>query len=64
MRGPYPVQIVWGEHDDALTIPRHAEPARKAAGIDDIVRLPAKHFLQEDQAPEIARLIAQLVARA
>ena len=31
-------------------------------GVDDPVLLPAKHFLQEDQAAPLAYVIADLVA--
>lgn len=59
----YPVQVVWGERDPALKIGVHGEIARRAAGVDEIQRLPAKHFLQEDQAPALAEHIARLVLR-
>jgi haloalkane dehalogenase len=61
---PYPVQVVWGDRDPALTLSRHGEEARRAAGLDNIHTVPAKHFLQEDQAPVVAELIARLVASA
>ena len=57
---PYPVQIVWGERDPALKLGVHGEQARRAAGLADIHRVPAKHFLQEDQAPAIAERVARL----
>jgi haloalkane dehalogenase len=57
---PYPVQVVWGELDPALTLEVHGEQARLAAGLDEVHRLPAKHFLQEDQAPAVAGHIAAL----
>jgi len=60
---PYPVQIVWGERDPALKLAVHGEQARRAAGLDVIHRVPAKHFLQEDQAPAVAEHVARL-ARA
>jgi haloalkane dehalogenase len=56
----YPVQIVWGDRDPALKITVHGEQARRAAGVDTIHRVPAKHFLQEDQAPAIAHHVARL----
>ena len=51
---PYPVQVVWGADDPALTLgrPRRAGPQR-AAGIERVHAVPAKHFLQEDQAPPL-----------
>ena len=54
----YPVQVVWGTRDPALKVDVHGEAARRAAGVDTIHRLPGKHFLQEDQAPAIADLVA------
>ncbi len=38
----------------------HGEAARRAAGAATVHRLPAKHFLQEDQAPAIAELVAAI----
>jgi len=58
---PYPVQIVWGADDPALKLSVHGEQARRAAGLDEIHTVPAKHFLQEDQAPAVAAHVASLV---
>src|SRR5215211_3846770 len=58
---PYPARIVWGEQDPALDL-RLLEVAQQALGVDDPIRLPAKHFLQEDQAPAIANAIGDLAA--
>lgn len=60
----YPRQVVWGALDPALKLATHGETARRLAGADTIHELPAKHFLQEDQAPAVAELIAQLARRA
>jgi haloalkane dehalogenase len=54
----YPIQVVWGEHDPALKIGTFGEAAKRAAGLDTIHRLPAKHFLQEDQPGPLAEKIA------
>ncbi len=51
-------QVIWGPRDPALKVDIHGEAARLAAGVDTIHRLPGKHFLQEDQAPAIADLVA------
>ena len=59
---PYPVQVVWGADDPALKLAVHGEQARRAAGLDEIKTVPAKHFLQEDQAPAIARFVAALAS--
>jgi len=60
----YPVQIVWGADDPALKLALHGEQARLAAGLDEIHALPAKHFLQEDQAPAVAERVAALAGAA
>jgi len=56
---PYPVQAVWGEKDPALTVERQGADVARIAGLDTIHRVPAKHFLQEDQAPAIGEHIAR-----
>ena len=61
---PYPVQAVWGEKDPALRIDREGEAVRRIAGLDQIHTVPAKHFLQEDQAPAVAERIAALAGSA
>ncbi len=58
---PYPVQVVWGDRDSALKIDTYGEAARRAAGAETVHRLPAKHFLQEDQPDAVADLIAAFV---
>jgi haloalkane dehalogenase len=58
---PYPVQIVWGADDPALKLSVHGEQARRATGLTEIHTVPAKHFLQEDQAPAVAARVASLV---
>jgi pimeloyl-ACP methyl ester carboxylesterase len=57
-----PKQLIWGEHDTALTIEKFGQPIAEATGIEMFHRLPGKHFLQEDNAPAIADLIANMVA--
>jgi len=64
LSGPYPVQLVWGEHDPLLKLAVQGEQARRAAGLDEIHTVPAKHFLPEDQAPAIAERVAGLAASA
>jgi haloalkane dehalogenase len=58
---PFPTRIVWGERDPALGLDQ-LEIAKRVLGVDDPVLLPAKHFLQEDQAPALAYAIADQVA--
>jgi pimeloyl-ACP methyl ester carboxylesterase len=60
----YPVQIVWGERDRALGVDSYGALARQLAPGAPFHRLPGKHFLQEDCAPQIAELVAALAARA
>jgi pimeloyl-ACP methyl ester carboxylesterase len=61
---PYPVQVVWAADDPALKLRSYGERARKAAGLSTIETVPAKHFLQEDQAPAIADYVAALAKRS
>ncbi len=58
-RRVFPAQVVWGVDDPALGEQRRAA-AERALGIDDRILLPAKHFLQEDQAPAIAGAVVAL----
>jgi pimeloyl-ACP methyl ester carboxylesterase len=58
---PYPVRAVWGEKDPALGLNR-LQAAKEIIGFDDEILLPAKHFLQEDHASEVAQAIADLAA--
>ena len=60
---PYPAQVVWGLRDRMLTWRRYGVQAQLAAGLDDAVLLPGKHFVQEDCPEEIADAVLQL-ARA
>jgi pimeloyl-ACP methyl ester carboxylesterase len=58
---PYPVQIIWGAHDPVLPLRKHGWRAMKAAGLTSVHAVPGRHFLQEDQAPQIAGLVASFV---
>lgn len=58
---PYPVQAIWATGDPAMTLAVYGEKARAAAGLERLHTVPGKHFPQEDQAPAIARHIADLV---
>lgn len=55
---PCPRQFIWGRYDTALPVKRYGRPSQLATGVRNFHLLPAKHFLQEDQAPAIAQLIA------
>jgi len=57
----YPVQAIWGARDPAMTLAVYGEKARAAAGLERVHTVPGKHFPQEDQAPAIARRIAEFV---
>jgi pimeloyl-ACP methyl ester carboxylesterase len=59
----YPRQVVWGEDDPALKLDAEGEAARRAVGADEIHTVPAKHFLQEDQAPAVAAHVAAIAGR-
>jgi haloalkane dehalogenase len=61
-RRPYPAQVVWGAKDPALGEDRRLA-VQRVLGVDDPILLPAKHFLQEDQAPALAGAIAALARR-
>jgi haloalkane dehalogenase len=54
----WPATILWGDRDPALGEERR-RPIERALGIESKL-LPAKHFLQEDQAPAVATAIAEL----
>jgi pimeloyl-ACP methyl ester carboxylesterase len=58
-RPPYPTQIVWGEHDRMLGTNRR-RAVQNALDTGAPLLLPARHFLQEDQAPAVVQAIADL----
>jgi haloalkane dehalogenase len=58
---PYPARIVWGERDPALGLDQ-MRVVQRVLSVDDPILLPAKHFLQEDQAVAVAHSIADLAA--
>ncbi len=53
----YPAAVVWGKDDPALDM-KYCRIACDVAGVEDPIVVPAKHFLQEDQAPAIADAVA------
>jgi haloalkane dehalogenase len=57
----YPAQVVWGERDPALG-PERRGAVQRALGVEQPTLLPAKHFLQEDQAPAVAEAVERLAA--
>jgi pimeloyl-ACP methyl ester carboxylesterase len=64
VRSPdYPVQIVWGQRDTALRWRHHGIQAQLAAGLNDAILLPGKHFLQEEFADDIACAVNRLIGQ-
>ena len=60
---PYPVQAVWGAEDPALDYERYGEEIKRAANLKEVHKLPAKHFLQEDQWEAVAQHIATIAGK-
>jgi pimeloyl-ACP methyl ester carboxylesterase len=58
----WPAQVIWASDDPALGADQR-DAIAGALGVEPAV-LPAKHFLQEDQAPAIADAVATLVRSA
>ena len=61
---PYPVQVIWGEHDTALKLKDHGQQAQAITGVETIHRLPGKHFLQEDCNDALVEKIGAFVGAA
>ena len=57
----FPAQVLWGEQDPALRMEPYAGHLREALGVDDVVRLHGKHFVQEDAPAEIADHVTRLI---
>ena len=55
---PYPVRVLWGRDDPALTVGGEGESVRRIVGLDRLDTVPGRHFLQEDHAPAIAERVA------
>jgi len=58
----YPKQVIWGEHDTALSLENYGRVAESLTGCKAL-RLPGKHFFQEDQYEELALAVASFVDR-
>jgi haloalkane dehalogenase len=58
----WPARILWGDRDPALGDDQRL-PIQDALGVEATI-VPAKHFLQEDQAPAVAGAIADLATSA
>jgi haloalkane dehalogenase len=61
---PYPAQVVWGVRDRMLTWRRYGVQAQLAAGLDDAILLPGKHFVQEDCPEDVADAVHRLAMAA
>ncbi|MEX0721580.1 MAG: alpha/beta hydrolase [Balneolaceae bacterium] len=59
---PYPVQAVWGAEDPALKYERYGEEIKAVANLFEVHKLPAKHFLQEDQWEAVSDFIVSQAA--
>ncbi|MGH2956833.1 MAG: alpha/beta fold hydrolase [Solirubrobacterales bacterium] len=57
----WPAQVIWASDDPALGADQR-DAIADALGVEPRI-LPAKHFLQEDRAPELAAAIAALAVR-
>lgn len=60
--GRFPIRVLWGAQDPALPLATKGEQARRAAGVDRVHTVDAKHFLQEDQPAAVAEHVAALAA--
>lgn len=58
----YPVQVVWGKDDPALTLRKHGRIAADAAGLSAPEEIPGKHFTPEDSPDIIAQRVARIAA--
>jgi haloalkane dehalogenase len=56
----FPAQVVWGADDPALSVDQHGEDCRQVLGLEEIVRVRGKHFVQEDAPAEIAERVRGL----
>ncbi|WP_347156657.1 alpha/beta fold hydrolase [Pontibacter chitinilyticus] len=55
---PYPIQAIWGAEDPGLTFDRYGREIEKVADLRVLLKLKAKHLLQEEKWEEIANQIA------
>lgn len=61
-RVPYPVQVLWGASDPILTLKGHGLAMLEATGLPALNVTPGRHYIQEDNAPLIASMVADLAA--
>lgn len=58
---PYPIQAIWGAEDPALDYDRYGEEIKKVAGLKEVYKVKARHFLQEEKWEEIAEKIVEFI---
>ena len=56
----YPVQAMWGMDDPGLTYEHYGEEIKRVAGLAEVHKVTAKHFVPEERSEEVADLIASL----
>lgn len=57
---PYPVQVLWGASDPILTLKGHGFAMLEATGLPVLNVTPGRHYIQEDNAPLIASMVADI----
>ena len=60
---PYPIQAIWGAEDPALDYDRYGEEIKKVAGLEQVHKVKARHFLQEEKWEELALRIEELITK-
>jgi hypothetical protein len=55
---------MWGALDPILSLRRQGLALLRATGLPSVSVVPGKHYLQEDNAPAVAELVAATAARA
>lgn len=59
-RVPYPVQVLWGASDPILTLGNHGLAMLEASGLPALNVTRGRHYIQEDCAPLIASMVAEV----
>jgi pimeloyl-ACP methyl ester carboxylesterase len=60
---PYPVQAVWGAEDPGLKYERYGIEIKEVANLQEVHKLPARHFLQEDQWEAVVGHISAIAGK-
>lgn len=58
----FPAQVIWGENDPFLQPDPHGEQVRSVLGVDALIRVKGRHFVQEDAPEPIADHVARISA--